>query len=255
MINKGQTRGLQLKPNVGDVFSVDAIVLDKSIFSQVFEKDIRRVYLFKKSERIAKALSVISPAFKDTPALRDRVSDITVCLIDASMQTPSVAKDVLSRELLSLSGLLAVARSARLLSPMNVEIITREVQMLLQELSSIDESRVLFEEAPSLSTLAKATQTKPTPVQVLNGRPQAALKRTNDGHKGQNNKDIKNGRKDTILSVLKEKGPSDIKDISGTIRGVSEKTIQRELQSLIDVGKVKKTGERRWTTYQIKETA
>ena len=64
---------------------------------------------------------------------------------------------------------------------------------------------------------------------------------------------MKNGRKDTILAVLKEKGPSDIKDISGIIREVSEKTIQRELQSLIDLGKVKKTGERRWTTYQIHE--
>lgn len=253
MINKGQIRDLQLKQNSSDVFSVDAIVLDKAIFSQVFEKDIRRVYLFKKSERIAKALSVISPAFKDAPALRERVADITVCLIDASMQSPAVAKDVLSRELLALSGILSVARSAGMLSSMNVEIITREVQMLLQELSSIDESRVVFEEAPSLSTLAKATQTRAVAVPpVFKDRPAVTVKRT-DEDKGQINKDMKNGRKDTILAVLKEKGPSDIKDISGIIREVSEKTIQRELQSLIDLGKVKKTGERRWTTYQIHE--
>jgi hypothetical protein len=35
------------------------------------------------------------------------------------------------------------------------------------------------------------------------------------------------------------------------IRDVSEKTIQRELQALIDSGEVVKRGERRWTQYAL----
>ena len=35
------------------------------------------------------------------------------------------------------------------------------------------------------------------------------------------------------------------------VRDVSEKTIQRELQALVEAGKVTRTGERRWTTYSL----
>lgn len=253
MVNKGQIRDLQPKTNSGDLFSIDTIVLDKAIFSDVFEKDIRRVYLFKKSERIAKALSVILPAFKDSVALKERISDISVTLIDASIQPPAVAKDVLSRELLALTSILSVARSAKILSPMNVEIISREVYLLMQELGGYDDPRVSFEDTPSLSALARATVTKTSaPVQKTHSTSTSETG-ARLAHKGQDIKDTKNNRKEAILSVLKEKGPSYIKDISMMIRDVSEKTIQRELQALIDSGKVKKTGERRWTNYSLLE--
>jgi hypothetical protein len=35
------------------------------------------------------------------------------------------------------------------------------------------------------------------------------------------------------------------------VRGVSEKTIQRELSLLVLEGTVRKQGERRWTTYSL----
>lgn len=253
MVNKGQARDLQPKTNSGDLFSIDTIVLDKAIFSDIFEKDIRRVYLFKKSERIAKALSVILPAFKDSPALKERISDISVTLIDASIQPPAIAKDVLSRELLALTSILTIARSAKIISAMNVEIINREVYLLMQELGGYDDPRVSFEETPSLSALARAAVTKTsTPSQKTFSVPKSQTKQMSE-YKGQEIKDTKNNRKDVILSVLKEKGPSYIKDISMIVRDVSEKTIQRELQALIDSGKVKKTGERRWTNYSLFE--
>jgi len=61
----------------------------------------------------------------------------------------------------------------------------------------------------------------------------------------------RSSRKETIMAVLKEKGPSYIKDISTVIRDVSEKTIQRELQNLVSDGRVERSGERRWTTYAL----
>jgi DeoR/GlpR family transcriptional regulator of sugar metabolism len=53
------------------------------------------------------------------------------------------------------------------------------------------------------------------------------------------------------LSVIKNKGTASIKDISTLVRGVSEKTIQRELSALISSGSVLKQGERRWSTYSL----
>ena len=53
------------------------------------------------------------------------------------------------------------------------------------------------------------------------------------------------------MSVIKNKENVSIKDISTLIRDVSEKTIQRELISLIDAGVVLRHGERRWSTYSL----
>jgi DeoR/GlpR family transcriptional regulator of sugar metabolism len=58
-------------------------------------------------------------------------------------------------------------------------------------------------------------------------------------------------RQESIVTILENKGPSYIKDISMLIREVSEKTIQRELQVLVDSGRVLKEGERRWTRYSV----
>ncbi|MEK7606325.1 MAG: DeoR family transcriptional regulator [Patescibacteria group bacterium] len=58
-------------------------------------------------------------------------------------------------------------------------------------------------------------------------------------------------RKETIIGILKQKGETTIKDISSGIPDCSEKTIQRDLNELVDKGRVKKKGERRWTTYLL----
>ncbi len=56
-------------------------------------------------------------------------------------------------------------------------------------------------------------------------------------------------RQQAIISILRTKGPSYIKDISMVIRDVSEKTIQRELQALVMSGAIQRQGDRRWTQY------
>lgn len=58
-------------------------------------------------------------------------------------------------------------------------------------------------------------------------------------------------RRDRILSIIKDKGHVTIKDVSTAITDVSEKTIQRELTSLISDGIIVKEGERRWSKYSI----
>lgn len=52
-----------------------------------------------------------------------------------------------------------------------------------------------------------------------------------------------------ILAFIRKQGRVSIKDISKVVRGVSEKTIQRELLELVRQGLVRKEGERRWSHY------
>lgn len=59
------------------------------------------------------------------------------------------------------------------------------------------------------------------------------------------------GRRERVLSVLKERGEATIKDISEIVTDCSEKTIQRELIDMIKDGIIVREGERRWSKYRI----
>ena len=58
-------------------------------------------------------------------------------------------------------------------------------------------------------------------------------------------------RSERIKTVLEAKPLATIKDIAEIITDVSEKTIQRELNSLIEKGQVLREGERRWSRYSV----
>ncbi|MCD5381353.1 MAG: hypothetical protein LR008_02140 [Candidatus Pacebacteria bacterium] len=58
-------------------------------------------------------------------------------------------------------------------------------------------------------------------------------------------------RADRIKTVLEAKPQATVKDISEVVTDVSEKTIQRELNSLIEKGQVVREGERRWSRYSV----
>jgi hypothetical protein len=61
----------------------------------------------------------------------------------------------------------------------------------------------------------------------------------------------KDSRRSLILSFLKGRDWTSIKDISEAIGGCSSKTIQRELSDLVQQGVLKKKGDRRWSRYLL----
>lgn len=239
----------QIQTRSKDVHSED-FVLEKSIFNNIFEKDIRRVFIYKKAERLAKAIHLITPAFAESVSLRNRIDSIAVGLVDAAILPSGAARLKLSRELLFLSSILGIARTGGLLSSMNVELIAREAHILLQEVAAYEEPRLFLDDAPTLAEIAKlqnANQKEPRQVSkdavILHKGHVKDTKPVSDTH-------IKD-RREAVLSVIRNKKRASIKDISTLIRGVSEKTIQRELLALIVAGIVLKQGERRWSTYSL----
>ncbi|MBP6857986.1 MAG: DeoR family transcriptional regulator [Candidatus Pacebacteria bacterium] len=59
----------------------------------------------------------------------------------------------------------------------------------------------------------------------------------------------KDSRQNKILSFINERKSAVIKDITSLFPEVSEKTVQRELNVLIDSGKITKRGSKRWSIY------
>jgi DNA-binding transcriptional ArsR family regulator len=182
---------------------------------------------------------------------------IAVGLVDAAIEAPLAARERLSRELLALSSVLSIARTGGLLSPMNADLIAHEAHLLLQEIAGYEEPRIFMDEAPTLAALAKssgapAVRPDSAPVSASAGQGAPAA-RPNKGQSQGHIKDSakKSSRRDAVLDVLRAKGPLYIKDISTVIRDVSEKTIQRELATLVAEGLVTRSGERRWTSYAL----
>ena len=64
---------------------------------------------------------------------------------------------------------------------------------------------------------------------------------------------LKKERREIIIKIIKEKNTATITDIKNSASGVliscGEKTLQRELISMVSDGVLKKVGEKRWSKY------
>jgi hypothetical protein len=76
-----------------------------------------------------------------------------------------------------------------------------------------------------------------------------SIRHSTENSIGQKNVIKKENRKEKIISFIKSKDQARLSDILNHIGDCSEKTIQRELNDLIDGGYLRKQGERRWSTY------
>ncbi|MCD8527862.1 MAG: helix-turn-helix domain-containing protein [Candidatus Pacebacteria bacterium] len=88
----------------------------------------------------------------------------------------------------------------------------------------------------------KATPAPATPRSIKDIAPTAKPQR------GENAK-----RRDIIISIIKEKNNVTMKDIATRITNCTEKTLQRDLMSLIEEGIIEKKGKRRWSSYSYKK--
>ncbi|TSC68883.1 MAG: Uncharacterized protein G01um101456_439 [Parcubacteria group bacterium Gr01-1014_56] len=77
------------------------------------------------------------------------------------------------------------------------------------------------------------------------------IKDINKGHK--KTQEIKQSeRMSLILDFVRKHNGVSIKEIAASVKGCSEKTIQRELGSLIEKGLIERKGERRWSIYSAR---
>lgn len=242
-ISEPHTRNIRQKNGLEE-----DIVLDKLIFSEIFHKDIRRVFIYKRAERLGNALHLIAPALRHSESLRRKAEATAVALLSSAAERGASFKDSLARELLALSGILSMAKAGGLLSAMNADLITAEIRSLLGDVAAYEEPRLSVGEIPTLAELARSGMVRsprPSEDPAPRLKPLERVKDISVTYKGHTS------RQESILSFIGTKGHISIKDISMGMPGISEKTIQRELQGLVASGKVLRHGERRWSTYSL----
>ncbi len=143
---------------------------------------------------------------------------------------------------------LELAASGTLISKMNFEVLEREYLVLKNELAGkmgeLSISDMFLLDKPIMDTklsdksdkveepLKTSNETKPfvKPVEVS----------------------VLNGRREAIVTALKNKGASSVGDLVGLFNGtVGAKTIQRELVALVTSGLIRQEGDKRWRRYFI----
>lgn len=179
----------------------------------------------KMAEKIGVAIYFISNFFDDKEPLKWKLRTLSTNLVSYSIRDKSeIIKEI--------SSLFYIAKNTNLMSDINYDI-------LMKELSKLD-----VEEKKSLEISSFSEEKKNLPTSPAIFSPRESIKDKAKSLK-------KNSRQDIIISILRRKKEVMIKDISPLISGCSDKTIQRELLSMVKTGVLKKLGEKRWSRYSL----
>lgn len=255
--------------------NIDTIIRDTVFFGNNLV-----YYVFKRTQKISKAVYLISEIIKDTEPLKWSLRTVA-----SSMMDLTGVRDIrqfsyeIGTKISSLKSLVLLANFSKNISEMNAMIIVRECDEILFSLVDFDSSSKQY------LTLDKTFFDTPKDdgvspfVSIIQGEKKD--QQTGRDYKGQikdRNIDMsfintskfvgglsgdsqmskdgikdnaKSDRKKQILDIIKTMKDVTIKDISGQIRDCSEKTIQRELIGLLSDGVIKRTGDRRWSKYSL----
>ena len=255
----------------------------------VFQNDSSFFIIHKKSEKIASATYMITNFFIAEEPLKWSLRDLATKIIKDSVSLGAVSLSLrdglvrsLSAKIFELISLYEVAYKAGFISLMNSGIIKQELENMLLVLEKMEDVQVGTKSvsfdpnffavpntwvapsetvSPALKTFPQTAHTEAEYSQkkVLVNNPHSTQSPMTSSEKNKrglsfikdNQKDIKNKRQDIIIALVKKNHSMNIKGFTGVIKGCSEKTIQRELLTLVAKRVLKKEGERRWSTYSL----
>lgn len=214
--------------------------------------------VFKKTEKIISVtfyiLSYIDTE-KTNRVLYESVNSKVLALHEQNVSVLEISRhgareqiEQLRHALVTLESTLRILAAARQLSSEVLFVLTTEIDAVVR---TINHHYLELDEVPAAQVAKLRTQRAPQ-VERTTQRPQqqpfTGHDLSSDAAKVQA---ALPDRKTRILTVLEAAGEASIKDLSDVIRDCSEKTIQRELNDLIEKGKVIRIGERRWSRYSV----
>lgn len=254
----------------------EGISLDANMSVSPFGQNKAAEIAYKKAERLVLATHLVTNFVPQSESVRENCRDAAQQLLPMVMNLrdgfQSTGTDTvvgITAHVRQLLSLLDIVHASGYISDMNLEVLKHAYANLVRFLhksqeGSASESLELGE-ADFLSPSSAGVST-----QNSNGHKARILKDTNIKDTIKDTefiKDIKEqtnnrsqslrakrrvtSRRMSILDVITKRNPIHIKDIATEISGCSEKTIQRELQSLVNDKVVKKEGSKRWTTYSL----
>jgi hypothetical protein len=236
-----------------NVFAVKRLAANNDYYNSVFKKTEKTVSV------VFYILSYIERNDQNEFHLKT-ISDRAMQVHEAALATLSLfeseAKEQIfpfQQSLVALEGALRISNAARVINDEVLALLLSEVDLVQRYLRNhfvgaiplsvrgIGEGSV---KSPSFATAS--TRRESTPRVARTSIPKGDI--SSDAHLVYSQLVDRGSR---IKTVLEAKPGATIKDIAEVITDVSEKTIQRELNSLIEKGQVVREGERRWSKYSV----
>lgn len=233
------------------------------------------VYEFvnKKTEKLVTALYMVTDCMDADDALKGKLRLLGVELL-SDMYKLSTLSPVDKKAHISVSlahiyealSCIEIASTIGFISEMNSQILKREFDLLASELGThkskdkhftftLDHNMFDVEAEPSRILSDTGIKDKRTEYNMSFTTPRS-MSVTKGLSQTPRDTVSKQDRTDRILALIKdlpagEAGKKDlsIKDISTAFTDCSEKTIQRELNSLVSKGQIRKVGSKRWSRY------
>ncbi|HEY0979821.1 MAG TPA: hypothetical protein VGE18_00200 [Candidatus Paceibacterota bacterium] len=211
-----------------------------------------------KGQKIAAALYLVTAHLSDNDPLKNTLRTHAVTLLGTSSTEASAG---LAR---TISDLLSVAALARLISEKNASIITLELRHFLAVAETAHDTVTATLEmhfgqvSPTssipygthrLNTFKKTQATFASLGQSPSERTSESTNTIREGSASAAKPAAKTERQAHILSFINERKSAGIKDIAMLFPETSEKTIQRELGTLVASGRITKRGAKRWSVY------
>ena len=238
--------------------------------------DLYLTFFSKKVEKIVSAVYLITEHFSKDESLKwqlrrkglQLLSD-TMSLSKANLSRRDKVLSNIKRIILEIISFLDVSSVAKTITDMNIKVFKRELNLLLDFIDS-NSDEIGQEDFSLLKNDFFKVKGGDLQSRIVFNKKGLLDKGHNKGHfitpkqsfttettdktKGQNTLNLmkRKTRKDQILKLFNKGQKLSIKDISGVIDNCGEKTIQRELQSMMKRGLIKKEGERRWSQYSLK---
>lgn len=214
-------------------------------------------HIFKKTEKIVSTVFYILNNIDINKKSETHISNIASkahLVHEHAIRTlevrPSSATEVLeqfAQALIGLDSSIRVAAATGAVPQSVLAVIVGEIDVALRGLSAY-----LSSDSSLISTSLESTgsrQTRRTPAAPVYG--DQTNSSTPAARTAVKQSSPTQDRRERIKTILEAKGEASIKDISDIITDCSEKTLQRELNAMIEENIVKRQGERRWSKYSI----
>ncbi len=229
----------------------DNLINDTS-FQKLLHNDNYYQYIFKKTEKIVSVTFYIINNIDFDKKSETQISNLaskahlvhehSLRSLEAKQSSGREVLEQFTQALIGLDSTFRIALAMQLITPEILSVVSGEIDTVIRGLSSyMGVDTFDFRSSSELNQPTK-TQSIKAPT-VSRSQSQSAVAPATQA--------AASDRRERIKTILEAKGEATIKDISEIITDCSEKTIQRELNTMIDENLVKRQGERRWSKYSI----
>lgn len=254
-------------------FKKDNSLTDQRRNIELFHGDQNLYILYRRVQNLVAAVFLVTSSLDDTEELKSSLRRVglralgnTALLVQIQSMDEKNLRN-LAAPILEMNSLLAISFWGGVISEMNSIVLQKEITKIEKDIHTVIDthknryliSPALFKDTDDIEhqmAVSKTSNHQQTQDKGHYKRQDIKdtikdKRHTESVHNQNPAPEHKTERRSVILKLLAEKQNLSVKDFSTVITQYSEKTIQRELLSLVIEGVVKKEGERRWSTYSL----